>query len=340
MSSITLLSVPQSRTSFRAAVAAILVSGLIVGAPAPAAAQWKPQSAVEIVVPNTAGGGNDTVARIMSRILTDRKFLEVPGTVVNKPGGAGNVALAYLAQKPGDAGVLSIVSVTQQLNHIGGKSQFGARDFTPMATLIGDYVAFAVPADSPITSGKSMIERLRKDPTSLSSGVTGVGGNNHIALVLAMRSGGVDAKKLKTPVFQSSKDSITAMLGGHIDVHVGSVGPLKPLVESGKVRVLAVSSESRLEGAFANVPTWKEQGINGTFSTWRGLWAPKGLTAQQVAYWDGVLSKFANSEDWKRELEKREWVNDYRTSGDTQKYLAQLETELREVLKDLGLAKD
>lgn len=332
--------VPVLRAATRARIAAALCSGTLAAVAIPAAGQWAPQSAVEIVVPNSPGGGNDTVGRLMAKILTDRKFVAVPVNVVNKPGGAGSVALAYLAQRPGDAGVFSIVSVTQQLNHLGGRSKLGAADFTPMATLIGDYVAFAVRTDSPLMSGKDMIDRLKKDPTSLASGVTGVGGNNHIALVLAMRSAGVDVKKLKTPVFNSSKDSVTAMLGGHIDVHVGSIGPLRQLLESGKVRLLAVSSEKRLEGVFANVPTWKEQNVNGTFSTWRGLWGAKDLRPQQVAYWDGALSQFAKSTEWQQALDKNEWVNDYRTSRETQQYLAELEKDLRSVMQDLGLLKD
>jgi putative tricarboxylic transport membrane protein len=123
-------------------------------------------------------------------------------------------------------------------------------------------------------------------------------------------------------------------------VHVGSIGPEKPLIESGKIRLLAVSSESRLEGPFAKVPTWKEQGISGTFSTWRGLWAPKGLRPEEVAFWDQTLSRFARSKEWQQELDKREWVNDYRSSRETQRYLQQLETDLKEVLKDLGLMKE
>src|ERR1019366_1481061 len=180
---------------------------------------------VQIVVPNSAGGGNDEVARLMQRILASRKLLDVPSNVENKPGGGSDVALAYMIQKPGDGNVLNIVSVTQQLNHIAGLSKFNYTDFTTLSTLIGDYVGYAVLADSPLKSGKDMIERLRKDPSALSCGVTAIGGNNHIALVLAMRAAGVkDMAKLKTPVFRSSGDSLSAFLGGHIDVHVGSIG--------------------------------------------------------------------------------------------------------------------
>jgi len=303
--------------------------------------QWKPQSAVQIVVPNSAGGGNDEVARLMQRILASRKLLDVPSTVENKPGGGSDVALAYMTQKPGDGNVLNIVSVTQQLNHIAGLSKFNYTDFTTLSTLIGDYIGYAVRADSPLKSGKDLIERLKKDPSALSCGVTAIGGNNHIALVLAMRSAGVkDVAKLKTPVFRSSGDSLSALLGGHIDVHVGSIGPLKQHIESGRVRLLAISSDTRLTGVFAQTPTWKEQGVSGTFSTWRGVWGPKGMRPEQVAFWDQTLLKLSQTEDWKQELARNDWVNDYRSSKDTAAYLEALNIQLKNALKDIGLAKD
>ena len=149
--------------------------------------------------------------------------------------------------------------------------------------MIGDYIGFAVRADSPIMNGRDLIGRLKKAPSSLSAGVTAIGGNNHITYVLAARAAGADTRKLRTPAFQSSGASLTALLGGHIDLHLGSVGPLTKHLEAGRVRIVAVTSDKRLSGPFAVIPTWKEQGIAGTFNTWRGLWAPKGLSAEQIA---------------------------------------------------------
>ena len=157
--------------------------------------------------------------------------------------------------------------------------------------------------------------------------------------MLAARSGGVDTKKLKAPVFQSSGDSMTALLGGHIDMHIGSVGPLAKQLEAGKVRILAITSDHRISGPLAAIPTWKEQGIAGTFNTWRGFWAPKGLTAEQTAYWNDVFEKLSRDPQWKENLAQNLWENDYRNSRDTLKYLDALHVELRDVLKDLGLAK-
>lgn len=303
------------------------------------AADWKPATPVEIVVPNAPGGGNDAVARLLQRTWQERKLTPTAGVVVNKTGGGGTVALNYIAQKPNDAHAMAIVSITQQLNYIVGASALRHRDFTPLAVMIGDFIGYAVRADSPITSGKDLVERLKKDPASLSAGVTAIGGNNHVAYVMAARSAGVDANKLKTPVFQSSGESLTALLGGHIDVHIGSVGPLTKHLEAGRVRIVAVTSDQRLTGPFASIPTWKEQGIAGTLNTWRGMWAPKGLTPAQIAFWDDVLERVSRDPQWRETLAASHWQSDYRNSRDAMRYLDAVHVELRDTLKELGLAK-
>ena len=326
-----------SRTRPLLALAVIVAAAAHIASSA--AADWKPSSQVEIVVPNSPGGGNDAVARLLQKIWQDRRLVLSGAIVVNKPAGGGSATLTYLNQKANDPQVMAVVSITQQLNYIGGTSTQRHRDFTPLATMIGDFIGFAVRADSPMTSGKDLLDRLKKDPTGLSAGITAIGGNNHIALVMAARSGGIDTRKLKTPVFQSSGDSVTALLGGHIDLHIGSVGPLAKQLEGGRIRILAVTADQRLAGPLASVPTWKEQGIAGTFNTWRGLWGPKGLSADQIAFWDDVLERVSRDPLWKENLETNLWESDYRNSRDTLRYLDALQVELRDVLKELGLAR-
>ena len=330
---------PLSTFAWRDCARALLAMIGVLTITAPLAADWKPASQIELVIPNAPGGGNDAVGRLLQKLLQDRKLISVPAVVVNKPAGGGSATLSYLAQKANDPHVLAVVSITQQLNYITGTQAQRYRDFTPLAIMIGDYIGFAVRADSPITSGKDLMERLKKDPSSLAAGITALGGNNHIAYVLAAKSGGVDTRKLKTPVFQSSGDSLTALLGGHIDLHIGSLSQIVKQLEAGKVRVLAITSEQRLTGPLAQTPTWKEQGIAGTFNTWRGLWGAKGMSAEQIAFWDDALEKISRDPQWKENLVANQWESDYRNSRDTLKYLDALHNELRDVLKDLGLAK-
>ena len=84
------------------------------------------------------------------------------------------------------------------------------------------------------------------------------------------------------------------MLGGHIDVYVASPRSMVPLQKDGRARMLGVSSAQRDKG-YAETPTFKEQGIDAEFFTWRGFMGPKGLKAGEIAYWDAVFEKLAQS---------------------------------------------
>ncbi|OGA52957.1 MAG: hypothetical protein A3F74_24800 [Betaproteobacteria bacterium RIFCSPLOWO2_12_FULL_62_58] len=312
---------------------------MVTGYGAAFAQEWRPKDNVEIVVPNTPGGGNDSVARLIQRILQDGKLVETTSTVVNKPGGGGNVTLAYIGPKAGDAHYLGIASITLQLNHITGRSQYRYSDFTPIANMIGDYVTFAVRADSDLKTAKDLLDTLKKDPASLAVGVTAVGGANHIPLVFVAKAAGSDARKARTPVFQSTSESVSALLGGHIDMILSSVAIVAPHVEAGRIRVLAVTSGKRVGGVLAQAPTWKEVGVDVEFSNWRGLIGPKGLTPAQVAYWDDRLGKVVASDEWKATVEKRLWANEYMNSKEIRAYLERTDAQLRTALTDLGLAK-
>ena len=112
-----------------------------------------------------------------------------------------------------------------------------------------------------------------------------------------------------------------------------------PFIESGKLHGIAVSGPKRLAGAFANVPTWKEQGVDSVYANWRGVIGPKGMSAAQIAYWDGVFSKLAQMPEWREDLARLLQDPVYLNSRDTQRYLELQQQELRAVLVDLGLGK-
>jgi len=123
---------------------------------------------VEIIIGTSPGGPQDRTGRMVQKILQDLKLAPTPVTVVNKPGGGGAIGLAYLNQHPGDGHYLMINATTLLTNHITGKSALGPGDFTPIAIMGSEYVGATVRADSPLKSGKELIEQLRKDPGSLS----------------------------------------------------------------------------------------------------------------------------------------------------------------------------
>lgn len=307
---------------------------------AAAAADWKPEANIEIVVPSGPGSGLDTASRTVQRIMQDHKLLPVASTVVNKPGGGGTLAYLYVNQHPGNAQYISITSPGVVTNRIVGASDIDYRDLTPLAQLFEENIAFMVRPDSPIKSAQDLVARLKKDPSSLSFGIaTALGGANHIAAASALKTAGVDIKRMRNAVYKSGGEVTTALLGGHLDV-VPIAAPIAVRqLEAGKVRVLVVSSAQRLTGALANVPTWRELGVDSTYSSWRGVVGPKGLSAEQIQYWDGVFSRLTALDEWKQELAKRLWIPSYLNSGQSKTFLEQQRKAHHAILSDLGMAK-
>lgn len=312
---------------------------LAMGSAAALAQQWKPNKPVELVVGSAPGGSPDVMARLVQSIFQS-SGLVASSAVVNKPGGANTVGWAYLNQHAGDAHFIATYSPTLLANRIMGTTHLSYTDFTPLNILAREYVVFGVRTESPITSLKDLTERLKKDAASVSFAFAAARGNhNHIVLGMYLKSIGVDPKVAKAVVYPGGGPALTAVLGGHIDVYVASPRSLFPLQKEGRARVLAMSSAQRETGALAELATFKEQGADAVFFTWRGFMAPKGLGPAEIAHWDGVFAKLAQSEEWKRDTEKQFWNADYLLSAETRRHLDRENEMVRGILTDLGLAK-
>lgn len=317
-----------------AACAAITLTG------AEALAQWKPDKAIEIIAPSGPGGTTDRTARVVAKILLQHKLVDVPVNVVNKPGGSGTIGLNYLNQHPGDGHYMIVATTGSISNNILGLIPYNHTAFSPLAMLFEEYLGVNVLADSQIKSGRDLVERLKKAPDAVSFGIsTSLGGANHTTLLTCLRAGGVDIRRLKAAVFPGGSSTTTALLGGHVDVINTGLGNMVTHLRTGKLRTIAISSPKRMWGDFASIQTWREQGIPADASSWRGLMGPRGMTAQQIAYWDKVLTAMAATEDWKKEMEENFWVNGYVNAQAAKKRLDEEFAEYQVILTEVGLAK-
>jgi putative tricarboxylic transport membrane protein len=324
------------RTLFLAALA----FGTAAAAHESLAQPWKPARGIEIIVGSAPGGGADLTGRLMQKLFQEKLVTEVASSVVNKTGGGSTLSFIYLNQHPGDAHYLALTLQPMITGPLMIPGQMNYTEMTPLAHLINEYVGFAVRPDGVIKTGRDVVERLKKDPSSLTIALsTALAGSNHLATVLALKAAGVDIKRLRVIVVKGAGEAITGVMGGHYDMAAASAASLIPFLESGKLHGIAVSGPKRLSGAFANVPTWKEQGVDSVYANWRGVVGPKGLTAPQIAYWDGVFAKLVQLPEWHDELVRLLQDPVYLNSRETKAYLDSQHQELRAVLVDLGLAK-
>jgi putative tricarboxylic transport membrane protein len=200
--------------NYRHAWIAALILGIAGGPAAALAADWKPDRNIEFIVPTGPGSGVGNTARTLQVILQTNKLIDSPLSVTNKAGGSYGVALNYLGQFAGDGHRILIQTSTPLSALLTGQLKISYFEFTPIANLISEPIAFMVRAESPIASGKDLAQRIKADPASLSIALAAARGNAyHIASALIARSVGADVRKLKIVIFSSSGDAMAAGAG-------------------------------------------------------------------------------------------------------------------------------
>jgi len=322
--------------SSRISAAWCMVAGLILSAPI-GAQDWKPSQNVDIVVASGAGGSSDRTARVVQKLLqANPAFPSI--SVTNRPGGGGTVAWTFLTQHPGNSHYIATFSPTMLTNYVLGVGKLNYTEFTPLSILLREYILVTVNADSPITSGKALIERIRADPTALSFAFAAAPGNhNHIVIGMIFKAAGADPKKAKVVIQKSGGAGMTAVLGGHIDVLVGAPANALPHIQAGKARAVGLSAPQRQAGATANIPTLREQGIDAVFFSWRGFVGAKDITAPEITFWDRAFAKAVQGEDWKQDLVMNAWSEDLKSAAETRKHLDSEYALLTAMLGELGV---
>jgi putative tricarboxylic transport membrane protein len=298
---------------------------------------WEPTKPIFVIVGTPPGGPLDGTARLVAQYL--EKATGQPVNVVNKPGGGHAIAMSYLNQVGRDGHALSMALTNLITNRITGTNPLTYTDVTPLALLTSEYIGMSVKADSPIKDGPDLIKRLQADPASLTFAITNRAGGNHIAATNVMRASGVDLKKVKFVSFNGGAETVTAVMGGHVDVALATPGSVWKHVESGAMRMLAISAPKRLDGEISSVPTWKELGVDAVTPNWRSIVGAKGLTLEQVAYWDKTLAAMVQTPEWQKSLQDNQWQNEYLNSADTTKFMEQQYKLLETLLTESGDAK-
>jgi len=301
---------------------------------------WRPEKNIEIIIPTAAGGINDQVSRLIQKTLQDGKLVNVPVIPVNKAGGNQLLAVAYLNQNAGNAHYLLYSAPTVFTNQLAGLTPQMYTDFTPLALLYVERTVITVAAGSPLKNMRDLIDRLKADPSAFAFGVSSRGGPNHLALSQAVRSAGIDPAKLKVVVFKTNAESMTAMMGGHLQAVASSVSSAMAQVMAGNTRMLTIAAPQRMSGALAQVPTLREQGIDAPgIANWRVVFGAKGIAPAQVAFWEEALAKTVVTGDWKKLLEENNLESQFLRSRDTARYLEGEYAATRAVMSDLGLIK-
>jgi len=328
----------------QASVRLVSMAGLVLaGAMTLSHAQpsaWRPDRTVEVVIPSASGSSLDAAARIIQRTLTENRLVEGTVIVVNKPGGGGNIASTYMDQHAGDPHYLLLSAMSLMNNHILGRSPQNYNSYTQVAMLYSENMTMVVGTDSPLKSGRDIMEKLKSDPQALSIAIGFArGGTGHLNTALLAKAMGVDARRLKTVQFQGNSQALAAVMGGHVDLSSMSFAQAWAQLQAGKLRILGIASDKRGDGPLASIPTWKEQGFDVEFQNTRFMLGPKGMTEAQTEFWDNALRQVMESKQWKAMADTSHYIPYYVGRKETPKRLAALYSQLKEALTDVGMVK-
>lgn len=319
---------------------AAAMGGVFVLSQTGIAAAWVPQEKVEIVVPSGPGGALDQVARNLQRIMTEDKLVDVPVTVVNKPGASMGVGLTYLRDNPGDGNRIAVFATSQISGQITGQNPIDYRELTPISVLFSEYMTTIVSQNSKIKGPRDLVSAVKGAPQEYVFGVSpALGTPNHLALATVITALDIKLSQVKFVVFKSTPESTAALLGGH--THISSAPPSVALryLRDGSLRPIAVCAPKRLGGSMSDVPTWNESGQPCDIANFRGIGGPAGMKPEQVAFWEDTLAKAIKSEHWTSFLKKRAVESDFHKSAESKAFIDAQFKGLQSALSSVGLSK-
>ncbi|MBB4265644.1 tripartite tricarboxylate transporter substrate binding protein [Roseospira visakhapatnamensis] len=306
-------------------VTILSAAALALASPA-AHAEW-PEQAITLIVAYSPGGGTDTTARTLAPLL--EKELGTDIVVVNRPGASGEIGYTAIATAEPDGYTMGILNVPPAITiPITRDTRVSLDDVMPIANLIEDPSAFSVAHDSPFRTLEDLVAYAAENPASVTVAITGVGTDDHLAVVYFEQATGIDL----TPVpFPGSGPARIALMGGHVSMAAINLGGMMPYTDS--VRILAHFGGDRTDLA-PDIPTVRESGWDVTMTSERGVAFPAGVPDALVTTVAAAVERVATSRAWKDALAQQFTVDNFMGPDAFAAHLHTLDTSYRALWAD------
>ena len=256
-------------------------------------------------------------------------------SVENIPGAAGTIGLArFISAERGNGDVLMISGLIMLGGVLTHQSPVTLREVTPVARLSGEYEAVVVPAASPFKSLGDLVTAFKAAPESISWGGGSAGGTDQIVAWLFAEAVGIDPRRVNYIAYSGGGEALPAILGGQVTVGVNGLEGLAGHIDAGTIRVLAVSSASRIPGLDA--PTFLEQGVNVEIENWRSVVAPPGVSAAERQELERIIGNMARSDAWRATLARYRWNDRYLAGTEFARFTASEEARIEGLLARFG----
>jgi putative tricarboxylic transport membrane protein len=328
------------------AVAAVSAPLAPVSAQAACTVEGFADSPIEIMAPAAPGGGWDTTAREMQRVMQEEGIAPTV-EVFNVEGAGGTVGIAQLVNdQAGNDHHLMMMGLVMIGATATNASPVTLEQTTPISSLTAEFEVIVVPADSEYQTLDDLIAAFQADPASISWAGGSAGGTDHILVGLIAQATGVDYTQMNYVPFSGGGEALAAILGGQVSAGVSGVGEWLEQIESGELRALAVSGTAGAEAGSATpeasadaaiAPTLQEQGIDVELANWRGVVAPPDISDEGRDCLIALVDQMVASEAWAETREQYGW-QDFAMSGDEfATFLDEERERVTGILTELGL---
>lgn len=294
-----------------------------------------PVKGLRVMVPNSPGGGYDITARTAVKAMEDDGLADGV-EVFNLPGAGGTVGLGRLVNERGNGSMIMSMGLGVVGSVYSNKSPATLADTTPIAKLVEEPNLIVVGKDSKYHTIDQLIADWRKNPQQLAvGGGSSPGGPDHLAPMLMAKAAGVEPKRVNFVSYDGGGELMAAVLGGKLAFASSGIGEFLDQIEAGQLRVLAVTSAERVPALDA--PTLKESGLDATFTNWRGVVAPPGISADEQKRLIRLFTDLRTTPQWKQALTRNNWTDAFSTGDSFGEFLASEDRRVAGILTELGL---
>jgi len=301
-------------------------------APSAQAAYPEEGKVIEFLHHSSPGGAAGLFVLSTGDILNKTGIVKTKIQVQTRQGGSSAVALNYLKSKAGDPYVVMHWTTSQLFAMLRGTTQMKLDECVWLSTIVEDPSVLIVPYKSPYKTLADLIKDAKANPKKVSVGINSIGGSEHIQALRIERATGV---KFNITAFEFSP---TQLIGGHIDVAFGNTAETASHVKAKRARALAAVAPHRLP-YYKDVPTLIEQGVNASFTQYRGYFGGPNFPPEAVKFWEGAFAKMVKTKEFAEFTKKADIVPFYKTAAETKAFLVGYVKDLEQDLKDLQASK-
>jgi putative tricarboxylic transport membrane protein len=310
-----------------------------------------PSGTLQIMAPAAPGGGWDTTAREIQRVLEEEGLVDDAVEVFNVEGAGGTIGLAQLvSDNAGDPNTLMVMGMVM-IGAIGlNAAEIGLDQVTPIAQLTGEYEVIVVPADSEYQTLDDLVADFQADPGAVSWAGGSAGGTDHILVGLIAQAVGVDPTLVNYVPYSGGGEALAAILGGQVSAGVSGLGEWQDQIISGELRALAISSPggasaaSPVAGSMASptaaeldIPTLQDQGVDVSLANWRGIVAAPDISAEDRDCIVALMQDMHDSQGWQDVLANYGWQDLFMGGQEFSDHLTTETERINGILQTIGL---